>query len=393
MPKVNELKKYHKNPRRLSEKQFELLKRDLEELGDLSGVVHDINSNEIIGGNQRSIVFEDAEIILTEEFDKPTKTGTIALGYIIYKKEKYAYRKVKWTKKQAEKANIVANKAGGSWDFDILANEFELPDLLDWGFEENELIGLNFTDEIDTEKLDDAPGLQKEAVSRIGDLFMIDGKHRVMCGNSTKIDDIEKLMNGEKADILFTDPPYEIEETSIYQPINLLSENTNILIMCADKQMQFIFESINAEFKRLYILDTNIASPTNNDVYVNHIALLRFKKGNATKFNNIHNGGRSIIKIDYRKNLKEDKLHNHQKSVKLFELFINYWSNENQLLVDLFLGSGSSLIACEQTKRKCCGMELNPNFIDVILKRYHNLYPDKKIDCLNRTFDFKKLFK
>jgi hypothetical protein len=150
MNKVSDLKKYHKNPRTLSDKQFNLLKRDIEELGDLSGIVHDVNTNEIIGGNQRSIIFEDAEIVLTEQFDKPTKTGTIALGYIIYKKEKYAYRKVKWTKKQCEKACIVANKAGGNWDFDILANQFEIPDLLDWGFGDKE-IGFCQTDLTDPE--------------------------------------------------------------------------------------------------------------------------------------------------------------------------------------------------------------------------------------------------
>ncbi len=136
--KINELNKYYKNPRKITDKQKELLKRDLKELGDLSGIVHDLNSNEIIGGNQRSIIFQNAEIQITEEFNKPTKTGTVAFGYIIFNKEKYNYRQVKWTKKQCEKANIVANKAGGDWDFDLL-NEFDFDDLVDWGFEENEL--------------------------------------------------------------------------------------------------------------------------------------------------------------------------------------------------------------------------------------------------------------
>ena len=142
MKKISQLQKYHKNPRTLSKRQFELLERDLKELGDLSGIVHDQNTNEIIGGNQRSIVFEDAEIVIEKTYDKPTKTGTIAEGYVIWNDERYSYRQVKWTKKQSEKANIVANKAGGTFDFDILANEFELDDLLDWGFLDGEL-GIN----------------------------------------------------------------------------------------------------------------------------------------------------------------------------------------------------------------------------------------------------------
>jgi DNA modification methylase len=122
------------------------------------------------------------------------------------------------------------------------------------------------------------------------------------------------------------------------------------------------------------VLDTNIASPTNNDVYINHIALLRFKKGNALKFNNIHNGGRSIIKTDYRKNLKDEKLHNHQKSLKTCGLFIEYWSNKNQIIVDLFGGSGSIMAASEQLGRKCYMIEFDPKNCQIILDRMKKCY-------------------
>jgi len=134
--KLSEIKQYHKNPRKLSDNQYQLLKRDLKELGDLSGIIHNIRTNEIIGGNQRSKIFDEAEITITEKFEKPTKQGTIALGYVIWNNEKYSYRQVDWNEKQSEKANIVANKAGGDWDMDILTSEFEIDDLLDFGFEE-----------------------------------------------------------------------------------------------------------------------------------------------------------------------------------------------------------------------------------------------------------------
>jgi len=86
------MNKYHKNPRMLTEKQFKLLERDLKELGDLSGIVHDINSNEIISGNQRVSVFTplDSDIEIIEEFNPPTKTGTIATGWIKYNGERYS---------------------------------------------------------------------------------------------------------------------------------------------------------------------------------------------------------------------------------------------------------------------------------------------------------------
>lgn len=124
-----------------------MLAHDLAELGDLSGVVHDLNTDEIIGGNQRSKVFrlEDCGIEIVNQFDEPDEQGTVAQGFVIWQGKRYTYRQVRWDAKTAEKANIVANKAGGTWDFDILANEFELDDLLDWGFEPFEL-GLDDSD-------------------------------------------------------------------------------------------------------------------------------------------------------------------------------------------------------------------------------------------------------
>ena len=86
------------------------------------------------------------------------------------------------------------------------------------------------------------------------------------------------------------------------------------------------------------------------------------------------------------------KEHPTQKPTRLCIWFINKFKKENDLIVDLFLGSGSTLIACEQTNRICYGMEIDPIYIDVILRRYHNLYPEKEIKCLNRESDFNKLF-
>ena len=135
------MKLYHKNPRQITEKQFNDLDEWLSELGDLSGIVHDLNSDEVIGGNQRSRVFDinKCEIVLTDELEEPDEQGTVAHGYVIWKGKKYAYRQVRWDDKQCEKANIVSNKGGGSMDFDILANEFEVDDLLDWGFKGYEI--------------------------------------------------------------------------------------------------------------------------------------------------------------------------------------------------------------------------------------------------------------
>jgi hypothetical protein len=135
------LKQYHKNPRQITEKQYADLGKHLAALGDLSGIVHDLNTDEIIGGNQRSRVFNinACKIELTEGPHDPDEQGTVAHGFVIWQGKRFAYRQVRWTEKQCEQANIVANKAGGNWNFDLLANEFEFDELVEWGFDPIEL--------------------------------------------------------------------------------------------------------------------------------------------------------------------------------------------------------------------------------------------------------------
>ena len=139
---MEEAKEYFKNPRKISEKQMSDLAIWIQELDDLGGVVHDLNSHEIISGNQRSKVVDlnNCEIELVKKFDPPTAQGTVALGYIEYKGERFGYRQVKWTPAQCEKANIIANKGGGEWNNEVLTNDFDKNMLLEIGFEESELI-------------------------------------------------------------------------------------------------------------------------------------------------------------------------------------------------------------------------------------------------------------
>lgn len=139
---IKDFKEFKNNPRTLSKKQHDQLKRDLLELGDLSGIVHDLNSGEIVGGNQRVKIFceiPNPKITISERYKNPTKAGTVAHGYVELNSEKYSYREVRWTPKQCQKANIVANKAGGEWDFSVLKSVFKKNDLIDWGFEKIDL--------------------------------------------------------------------------------------------------------------------------------------------------------------------------------------------------------------------------------------------------------------
>jgi len=125
--------KFDRNPRTITKKQFELLKEHITELGDLSGVVYCHNNKAYVGGNQRSEVFNEALIEVIERYKAPTKNKTIAHGFINFNGEKFAYREVVFTKEEFDKACIVANNDGGTFDWDMLANEWQEDLLIGWG--------------------------------------------------------------------------------------------------------------------------------------------------------------------------------------------------------------------------------------------------------------------
>lgn len=130
------MQQYSKNPRKISEAQLEQLKQNIQELGDLSGIVHDLNTDEIISGNQRSKVINinECEIEIVKHYDEPNEQGTIAFGFVIFENQRLNYRQVRWNEKQREKACITANALGGEWDYKIL-DTFDNHDLVDWGLD------------------------------------------------------------------------------------------------------------------------------------------------------------------------------------------------------------------------------------------------------------------
>lgn len=132
------MQQYSKNPRKISEAQLEQLKQNIQELGDLSGIVHDLNTDEIISGNQRSKVINinECEIEIVKKYDKPNEQGTIAFGYVIFENQRLNYRQVRWNEKQREKACITANALGGEFDYKILQSEFDTELLKGWGIED-----------------------------------------------------------------------------------------------------------------------------------------------------------------------------------------------------------------------------------------------------------------
>lgn len=130
------IKEYSKNARKATMSDLDRLKENLKELGDLSGITHDLETDEIITGNQRSTVFDinNCEIVITSKNDKPDKQGTVAVGYIVWNENKYNYRQVRWSEETRKKACIVANTFAGIFDRDAL-EAYDPEDLESFGLD------------------------------------------------------------------------------------------------------------------------------------------------------------------------------------------------------------------------------------------------------------------
>lgn len=119
--KLQEISANPRNPRKISDEEKAMLKKSMDEFGDLSGLVHNVRDNTWIGGHQRNKnIPEDSEIVIRQKYDPPTRTGTVADGHIVIAGEKWNYRAVDWDAQRAEAAMISANKQGGKWDVPIL---------------------------------------------------------------------------------------------------------------------------------------------------------------------------------------------------------------------------------------------------------------------------------
>lgn len=138
------MKLYQGNPRTITKRRYQQLQETLDELGDLGGLVHDLNSDQVISGNQRTTVFDVSKAVpvITEQFDAPNKQGTVARGFVEWHGERFSYRAVRWTDEQCRKANIIANLAGGVWNWDALAG-WDAAQLQEWGFDDEALRAWN----------------------------------------------------------------------------------------------------------------------------------------------------------------------------------------------------------------------------------------------------------
>ena len=372
---IEELRGYDKNPRKFTEKGLKDLKKSLQKCGDANIIT--INAdNTVLGGHARLTVMKQ-------------------LGY----KEVDVKVPNRLLNEQEVKEVVIrlnANTAG-EWDLDKLQADFELNDLEEWGLD----VEFPDLDEQEVKEVD-VPE-EVETRCKLGDIWQL-GEHRLMCGDSTKVADVEKLMNGEKADLLVTDPPYNVN----YEGSNGLKIQNDSLddlnfreflkdaFFAADSVMKpgavfYIWHAdiegynfrgacrdVNWKVRQCLIWNKNAQVMGRQDYHWKHEPCLYGWKDGASHL--WASDRKQTTVIDFDKPLKNGE-HPTMKPVALFDYQIKNNTKGSDVVLDSFGGSGTTLIACEQNKRIARLMELDPHYCDVIIQRWENLTGQKAVLC------------
>lgn len=353
---INTLKLWDKNPRSIDKKGFERLMSQLKRVKEITGeylykpllITPD---NLVIGGNMRLRALKE-------------------LG------ETQAWVNVVNVRNEQEMLEVALsdNDQAGKTEKDLLLELIEqYPEikLTDYAVSFDTPTTLeDFMSQFKEVEEDEVPEVPTEAISKLGEVYQL-GRHRLMCGDATKIEDVEKLMNGQKADMVFTDPPYGIDADKMtmgtgkkdFHRGNWDSTRPDVLFLLGLAPKVCIWGGN-------YFADV---LPVTNDWLCWH------KKNDGLSFSEFElawtNFGRNSRLISHHWG-SEKKEHVTMKPVSVMAWGIEQIDTAKNIL-DPFLGSGSTLIACEQTNRTCYGMELDPKYCDVIRKRYENFTKDR----------------
>lgn len=387
--KISEVKTNPKNPRLIKDDKFKKLVKSIQEFPqmlELRPIVVDEN-NIVLGGNMRLKACKEAGM-----------------------KEVYIVKAENLTELQKDEFIVKDNVGFGEWDWDMLANEWDVEKIQDWGLDLP--VDLSVT-ELEAEEDDfSVPkgGIETDIV--LGDLFEI-GEHRLLCGDSTDSDSVAKLMNGVKADMVFTSPPYN-GNTTMYdyivvngkkkrkdKPLYENNETDNktseeyvdflhsVMNICFLNTYGYIFWNINYNAKSRFeyiecvypyrnklqetIVWKKNAIPTANGLTRNFEFIFMFKTNEEIKHlnkeydvtHNVWEVNNSRSQTDTHKACFPIEL--PSKAIALNET--------TKLIFEPFTGSGTTMVASHQLKRKCYGMELDPKYCQVIIDRMKKLDP------------------
>ena len=376
---ISEILPYAKNPRK-NEKSVKFVKESIRQFGFKVPIIID-SKREIVCGHTRLLAAKSLGL---------SEVPCIIADDLTYEQIK-AFR-------------LADNKVGefSDWDFDLLNNELsEIAeiDMGDFGFDLSE-------NEEETKVVKDEVPDEVEPVCKKAEIWQL-GEHRLLCGDSTSSDDVSKLMNGEIADIAFTSPPYNAGQTPTEVKMGKRTKyNGNEDEKDEDNYTEFLCKYLENTLNNSKYSFMNIQSLSNNKKSIIDLmykfrnqfcdTIIWDKTGSQpamannvlnSEFEYIHifggNASRAIGTIPFRGTISNilhlaaqrknefSKIHNATFSVDFAAYFVKNFAKESVL--DLFGGTGTTLIACEQLGRKCFMMELEPHYCDVIIARWEKL--------------------
>jgi DNA modification methylase len=394
--KITEVKANPNNPRSIKDDKFKKLVKSIKEFPqmlDLRPIV--VNDDMVVlGGNMRLRACKEAGL-----------------------KEVPIIKASELTPEQEKEFIIKDNVGFGEWDWDDLANNWDAEELTEWGLDIPNFEVEHLEAEEDDFEVPDE--IQTDIV--LGDLFEI-GEHRLLCGDSTDSDQVAKLMNGSKADMVFTDPPYNVdyegktkEKLKIQNDKHSLSEFrmlisdviSNLVIFTKKGGSYYVCIPLEVGVTDLFLEKTHLQSVL---IWLKNVIVMGRKDYQQKtepilfltnqeeeteyteeetyegivygwNFGDSHKyfGGRKQSNVWNFDKPKRNGEHPTMKPILLVAKAINNSSKIENTIMDLFLGSGSTMVAAHQLKRKCYGMELDPKYCQVIVDRMKKLDPSIKI--------------
>jgi len=391
---LNEIKNNPNNPRLVKDDKFKKLVKSIKEFPEMLKIRPIVVNKDMIvlGGNMRLKACKEAGL-----------------------KEVPIIRAENLTEEQQREFIIKDNVGFGEWDWDLLANEWDATQLEEWGLE-----GFPFDTEIELEAEEDNYEIPEELKIDIvlGDLIEI-GEHRLLCGDSTNSEALEKLMSDERADMVFTDPPWNVNYGAVkegnamgYKPRTIMNDS-----MSTDDFKDFMgsaFSMMAAYSKKgcpTYVVmsaqewgNLMIALHVNDyhwssTIIWNKSHLVMSRKDYHTKYEPIWygwlNGAPRLCPLTDRKQSDvwdvdrptKSELHPTTKPIELINIALKNSSKKGDLIMELFTGSGSTMVAAHQLNRKCYGMELDPKYCQVIVDRMIKLDDSLEVKINGKRYE------
>jgi len=371
---INSIQPYINNPRKLKDSAIDKVAMSIKEYGFRQPIVVDANRIIVVGHTRyrasKKLKLKEVPITIADNL----------------------------TPEQINAYRIADNRTNeeAEWDIDLLKTEMKELELADFnldltGFDEDQLNNFLFEEKEGLTDEDEIPEAPEEPITKLGDIWKL-GNHRLMCGDCTFIDNIDLVTKKEKVDMVFTDPPYNIDYQGVKDKRKIKNDKMDdesfvdfltssllgceTMYVCCSWQYAHLFREAMTKIARkpkAMIIWDKVNPAQHLDKY--------FKQHEIIYYYGDFGGQKTLRGDVWNLKRKKNTLHPTMKPVELITMALEDQPNK-KTVYDGFLGSGSTIIACEKMDRICYGMELDPKYCDVIIKRWEQ-FTGKKAELEN----------